>query len=151
MPALTEPNFGLSHSWTLGEDGWNTGMDANLKKIGALMFLSVLSATTTAEPAPPAEGDRYIVPASATGTHWTGQDGKIAVYAAGAWSFYTPKAGWSVRAEDSGQPWRYTTAWSLEGSEFNEYADDAAANTGGVPVGGYYVNSATGALTVRRT
>lgn len=150
MAASQGSNLGVYYGWSLGESGWNLQMDANLKKLDAFVFLSVLSATTTAEPGSPAAGDRYIVPASATGTNWAGQDGKLAVYEAGAWAFYTPAEGWNVRAEDTGQPWLYTSsAWALEGATWGQYADDTAASGGGVPVGGYYVNSSTGALTVR--
>lgn len=56
-------------------------------------LVRVLSRTTTAEPASPVEGDAYIVPAGATGANWTGQDGKLAVYYAGAWTFTTPLEG----------------------------------------------------------
>ena len=28
----TDPNLGLNYGWTLGESGWDTGMDANLKR-----------------------------------------------------------------------------------------------------------------------
>ena len=30
----TDPNLGLNYGWTLGESGWDTGMDANLKRLG---------------------------------------------------------------------------------------------------------------------
>ena len=33
--ASTDPNLGLTYGWTLGESGWHTSMDANLKRIGA--------------------------------------------------------------------------------------------------------------------
>jgi hypothetical protein len=151
MATPQEANFGLYHTWGLGASGWNTENNANLKKIGAFMFLSVISATTTAEPGSPSDGDRYIVPTSATGTNWAGQDGTVAVYEVDTWVFYTPAEGWEARAEDTNQPWLYTsTAWSLKGATFGSYADDSAAATGGVPVGGFYVNSSTGALTVRQ-
>lgn len=150
MAATLGSNLGLFHSWALGESGWNTGNDANLKLLDAMVFLSVLSATTVAEPVSPTAGDRYIVPAAATGTNWAGQDGKVAVYDGTAWAFYAPAEGWKGRAEDTGQPWLFTGGvWALEGATYGQYADDTAAATGGVPVGGYYVNSTTGALTVR--
>lgn len=37
----TDPNLGLNYGWTLGESGWDTGMDANLKRLGAVIGLSV--------------------------------------------------------------------------------------------------------------
>lgn len=152
MASTLGNNLGIYHSWDLGESGWNTQMDSNLKLIDATIFLSVLSATTTAEPVSPVAGDRYILPASATGTNWAGNDAALAVFDGTEWAFYTPKEGWRGRAEDTGQPWVYTSsAWSLEGSTYGQYADDTAAGSGGVPIGGFYVNSSSGALQVRLT
>jgi hypothetical protein len=39
----------------------------------------------------------------------------------------------------------------LDLSNLGEYADDAAASAGGVPIGYAYINSATGAVHKRRT
>ena len=39
MPAITDPNLGLNYGWTLGESGWGAGMDANLKRLGAVGIL----------------------------------------------------------------------------------------------------------------
>lgn len=112
MPASTGSNLGLSHSWTLGESGWNTLMDNNLKLLDALVMIEVLSATTTAEPGSPTAGDRYIIPTSATGTNWAGQDGKLARYdgITSAWEFYAPKNGYHVRALDTKIEWVYESA-----------------------------------------
>lgn len=79
----------------------NTGMDANLKRLGAVVGLSVTSRTTAAPPASPAEGDRYIVPAGATGA-WAGRTDQIAVRIDGAWEYHAPKVGWLayIAAED---------------------------------------------------
>jgi len=97
----TDPNLGLAYGWTLGESGWNTQMDANLKRLGAIVGLSVLSRTVTAPPASPADGDRYIIPSGATGA-WAGKAGQIAVWIGGAWEYHAPKTGWLayIAAED---------------------------------------------------
>jgi hypothetical protein len=58
------------------------------------------SRTTTAEPAVPADGDCYLVPTSATGTHWSGKDGKIAFYENTAWVFLTAKQGFVATVAD---------------------------------------------------
>ena len=47
----TDPNLGLAYGWTLGESGWHTGMDANLKRLGAVVGLAVTSRSTTTPPA----------------------------------------------------------------------------------------------------
>lgn len=98
MPQI-EPNLGLVYGWTLGESGWHAGMDANLKRLGAVVGLAVTSRTTTTPPASPAEGDRYIVPAGATGA-WAGRTDQIAVRIAGAWEYHVPKVGWLAYIED---------------------------------------------------
>jgi hypothetical protein len=151
MSASQRPNIGLNYKWNLGESGWNQQMDENLITIDALLLISVKSATTYTPPGSPAAGDRYIVGASATGA-WTGKDGRIAQWdsVTSAWLFYTPKQGWEVRADDTHQTWIYHAGgWALEGSLYGSYANDAAAASGGVAVGGFYVNSSTGALQVR--
>jgi hypothetical protein len=53
----------------------------------------------TTPPASPAEGDRYIVPAGATGA-WAGKTSQIAVHIAGTWEFHDPKVGWLAYIED---------------------------------------------------
>ncbi|TDQ43782.1 DUF2793 domain-containing protein [Tepidicella xavieri] len=111
MP-LTDPNLGLVYGWTLGESGWHTEMDANLKRLGAIVGLSVTSRTTAAPPASPTEGDRYIVPAGATGA-WAGRTDQIAVRINGVWEYHAPKVGWLayVAAEDRLAVYK-PTGWS---------------------------------------
>ena len=96
-----DPNLGLNYGWTLGESGWHTGMDANIKRLGAVVGLSVASRTVATPPASPAEGDRYIVPSGATGA-WAGRTDQIAVRIDGAWEFHAPQVGWVclIAAED---------------------------------------------------
>lgn len=67
----------------------------------------------TAPPGSPAEGDIYIVAASATGD-WAGHDGKLAHYVGGAWAFYAPATGWRVWLKDEAQEARYDgSAWAV--------------------------------------
>ena len=79
----TDPNLGLNYGWTLGESGWDTGMDANLKRLGAVVGLSVKDRDLTTPPASPTNGDRYLIPAAATGL-WAGKTNQIAVRIADA-------------------------------------------------------------------
>jgi len=97
--ASTDPNLGLTYGWTLGESGWNASMDANLKRLGAVVGLSVKGRYMTAPPGSPASGDRYIIPSGATGA-WSGKTGQIAVYIGGTWEYYVPKVGWLAYIED---------------------------------------------------
>lgn len=110
--ALTDPNLGLTYGWTLGESGWHTEMDANLKRLGAIVGLSVKDRDLTAPPASPANGDRYIVAAGATGA-WAGKTNQIAVRIGGTWEYYVPKVGWLCFVEDESVLTVYkTTGWS---------------------------------------
>lgn len=155
MPSSQEPNLGLNYKWALGESGWNTGNDQNLRKLGALVLLSVASASETSPPSGPVDGERYIVGSGSTGS-WAGKDGNVAQYDASmpGWTFYQPSEGWHCRPADTYQLLTYqssSSGWVPEGSLYGQYPDDSAAATGGVSVGEIYVNSTTGALTSRLT
>lgn len=63
--------------------------------LDAVLHLAVISRALTAPPVSPADGDRYLVAASATGD-WLGHSGQIAFREAGAWRFAIPKAGWRL-------------------------------------------------------
>jgi hypothetical protein len=68
-------------------------------------FLTVKSRTTSAEPASPSPGDAYILPADASGDHWSGHGQLIALYESG-WvedvntEYIIPKNGMTVYVED---------------------------------------------------
>lgn len=100
MPASTEPRSGLFWGWSLGENNWNTGMDANLLRIGRFAFhLSVKDRDLATPPGSPADGDTYIVGPSPTGA-WAGQADKVAVWSGTEWVFGTPRVGWVAYIED---------------------------------------------------
>ena len=100
MASQTEERFGLQHGWTLGESGWNTGMDANLLKVARVgVHLSVKDRDLIAPPASPSAGDSYIVGASATDA-WAGEDDSIAVWDGSEWVFYAPRLGGVTYIED---------------------------------------------------
>lgn len=51
-----------------------------------VLAVNVISKTMTAQPGSPADGDCYIIPASATGAQWaTFAEGSLAYFRAGAW------------------------------------------------------------------
>jgi len=103
MTALTDPISGLSYGWALGEDNWNTGMDANLVKIGAMLHINVLDFVAT--PVVTTNGTRYIV---TTGSGaFVGQDNKLAARVAGAWVFYTLPEGCIVYDEDTNKHYKF--------------------------------------------
>jgi hypothetical protein len=73
-----------------------------LASLDALVQLAVKERNRTAAPASPAEGDRFLVGAGATGA-FANQEGNIALFDLGAWRFFTPRPGWLayVEAEDA--------------------------------------------------
>jgi hypothetical protein len=89
--------------------------------LDALVMPSVLSATTTAPPLSPSEGDAYIVPPGATGA-WASHDGDLTEYQNAAWAFFTPTEGWSAWVIDESA--RYVFAPAAWGRE-NAYAEVA--------------------------
>lgn len=113
MAASTEPRSGMSYGWTLGENGWNTGMDANLLWLGRFgTQLSVKDRNLATPPGSPASGDTYIVAASPTGA-WAGQAGKVAVWTGSAWVFGAPRVGWIAYIEDEQKLTAYKSGgWS---------------------------------------
>lgn len=113
MAASTEPRSGLQYGWSLGESGWNIGMDANLLRLGQVGFhLSVKDRDLATPPGSPASGDTYIVAASPTDT-WVGHEGHVAIWTGSAWTFYVPRVGWVAYLEDEEKLTAYKAAgWS---------------------------------------
>lgn len=111
MAQKTAPNLGMAYGWDLGESGWKPGMDANMKKLDAIVGAAVLAIANS--PSVTDDGTRYIVGSSPSGA-FSGQAGKLAVRVEGAWEFYTPRAGWSVYNLADGTAYRYTgSAWVI--------------------------------------
>lgn len=145
-----EPNIGLNYGWRLGESGWNLQMDENLKAIGALLLVSVLSATDTTPQESLSPGDRYLVPASGVTGAWSGHEKKIVRWSGSAWEVFNPQSGWEVTAQDTAQRYHYDgTSWALLHTRLGKYMNDTLAANGGVPIGGVYTNPLTGTLHVR--
>ena len=144
MAASTEPRSGLLYAWTLGESGWNTGMDTNLKSIGRFAYhLSVKDRDLTGPPGSPVSGDSYIPAATATGA-WAGKEKQIAVWDGSAWVFSgAPREGWVASVDDEDVMIRYNgSIWST-GISFSEQAH---ANQAAVTLGN--TNAEIGGLTI---
>ncbi|MCH9691044.1 MAG: DUF2793 domain-containing protein [Gammaproteobacteria bacterium] len=99
MPAITDPNLALNYGWAPGESGWGTDMDTNLKRLGAIVSLSVIDRDLAEPPDNPGNGDRYLIPADATGA-WSGKAEQVVVRIADTWEYHTPKIGWLCYIED---------------------------------------------------
>ena len=110
MAAKQDPVSGLNYGWALGENGWNSGMDANLIKLGCLMQLTFTDLVNT-PPTTPTNGMVYAVGTSPTGS-FASHAGAIAVYVEGAWTFFTPANGWRAFNLATGTMYRFNgTTW----------------------------------------
>jgi len=127
MTATTLPNAGMKYKWTLGEDGWNTGMDSNLLALDTLVQCSVISAAATTPPGSPTLGDSYIPATGATGA-WVSLVGDIVIYDGSTWVSVAPKEGWVVYDNNTNNYLKYTgTAWVADPLGDRAYADGLAS------------------------
>lgn len=140
---MATPNTGIPYVPENTQDP-AAGLNLSLNVIDALLQTAVINMDQTAPPGAPADGNLHIVAVGGTGA-WAGQDNNLARYVAdGAfWQFYT--AGTQVRLVlnlDDGGLYRYIGGWEPLTPVLTivDAADDAAAATAGVPVGGRYRN-----------
>ncbi|WP_227751865.1 DUF2793 domain-containing protein [Tabrizicola oligotrophica] len=70
-------------------------MNEALRRLDALVQVTVQSAALATPPASPTEGQRWILPAAPSGV-WAGHAGQIAAWQDGAWAFYAPLDGWTA-------------------------------------------------------
>lgn len=99
----TSPRLGLAYIQPSQAQKHVTANES-FRRLDALVQLSVKSATTAAEPAAPAEGDAYILPAAPAGASWSlFAAGAIAAFQDGAWTEIAPGKGWRAYAHDAGQ------------------------------------------------
>jgi hypothetical protein len=76
---------------------------------------SVKDQNLTSPPGSPANSDRYIIPASATGA-WTGQTSKIAEWNGSVWELYIPQIGWTCYVDDEQKVYSWNgSAWVRTG------------------------------------
>lgn len=102
-------------------------VNAGLRALEVAAQIRVLDRTNT-PPGSPADGDRYLVTATATGA-WAGHEDHIAYYS-GGWLFLTPESGWIAYVVDEAVHYRFTTVWA----EVNLAAYDLGASSLGAPV-----------------
>ncbi|MEY4983449.1 MAG: hypothetical protein RIR62_1715 [Pseudomonadota bacterium] len=72
-----------------------------LRLLDVMVQLAVTDRTRTTPPAAPAEGDRHLIAAGATGA-WAGRAGQIAAFWGGAWLYLLPRDGWMLRVVAEG-------------------------------------------------
>jgi hypothetical protein len=99
----TSPRLGLAYVQPQQAQKHVT-VNESFRRLDALAQLVVASASLAAEPAAPAEGDAYILPASPSGPAWAGfAAGAIAVFQDGAWTDIAPETGWRAWVVDAAQ------------------------------------------------
>lgn len=72
-----------------------------LRLLDVLVQLAVTDRTQATPPPVPAEGDRHLIAAGASG-EWAGRAGQIAAFWGGAWLYLMPREGWMLRVIDEG-------------------------------------------------
>lgn len=110
---MTTPRHGITEVPS-GQNVSDTYHNEALRQLeqGANRFV-VKDKDLTGPPGSPADGDAYIVAATATGA-WTTHENKVAFYLSSAWSFITPKEGDRAEPIDEDLDYRYTgSAWEL--------------------------------------
>jgi hypothetical protein len=77
-------------------------VNEGLGLLDALVQTAVESRTLAAQPASPADGAIYILPASPTGADWSGHAaGTVMRFEAGAWQAIAPTVGWIALVKDA--------------------------------------------------
>lgn len=100
-----------------------------LRQLDTLVQLAVVDATLTVPPVSPPPEARYIVGTGATGD-WAGQDNAVALFADGAWVFYTPVAGWRADVLSTSGTMRFDgTTWSSIAQGVLQNVDLVGVNT----------------------
>lgn len=92
----------------------------NVRLLQALKINPAISATTTAQPGTPAEGDVYILPASPTGAQWGSFfESDVVIFYNSTWTAYTPAEGLRKFVIDEGEDWQFvgdsSGGWALAG------------------------------------
>lgn len=83
-----------------------------LRVLDAVAQASVLDKDLATPPGSPANGDRYIIAATAT-DDWLGKENDIVIWQDNAWAFHTPQDGWLAWVADEGKFYVWSgSAWT---------------------------------------
>ena len=79
-------------------------VNESLRRLDGLVQASAVSRSISEQPADPADGAIYLLPAGKTGAAWDGfTNHAIAYHVDGAWEQIIPRAGWRVWVTDEGR------------------------------------------------
>ena len=119
------PKFGLTYL-EVGQASAEAVANDWANVLETVSQLAIIDRDLTAPPGLPAEGDVYIVGASATGD-WASQDGDLAFYFSG-WRFVTPTEGMRAWVEDE-------DAWIIyDGTKWHVYEAAPVTLTDGATI-----------------
>lgn len=94
-------------------------LNDSLRRLDAIVQLSVVSATTSAQPGSPSDGAVYIVPSGKSGADWSAYaNWSLGYYRDGAWEQVAPREGWLACVQDTDLLLHYT------GSAWEQFAPD---------------------------
>ncbi len=119
LPRLTR-YCGMSNTSNLqlpylavGQAQKHVTVNESLRRLDALVQLSVISATTSVEPGAPSDGQVWIVPSGKSGATWNSfANWSLGYYRDGAWVQITPREGWIAYVQDADEARVYTgAAW----------------------------------------
>lgn len=98
----------------VGQAQKHVTLNQSLRRLDAILQLSVVSATTTAQPGSPVDGAVYIVPPGKSGAEWAAfANGALGYYRDGVWEQVTPREGWIAYVRDTDRVMVHTgSAWA---------------------------------------
>jgi hypothetical protein len=106
------------------------GNEIELAKRNIEPQASVKNRTTTTPPTSPVSGDRYIIPAAASGI-WSGKANQIAEYTT-AWTYYTAVVGWTAYVDDEQKVYSWNgSAWVRTGGALQTITAGSGLTGGG--------------------
>lgn len=123
----------------------------NVRLLQALLLNPAISASTSAQPGSPSEGDVYILPASPTGSNWAGFfEDDVVIFYNDTWTAYTPPEGLLKFVEDEGEEWQFVGSsaggWAVfNGGGGGGSVDSVNGQTGVVVLDAGDVGAATAA------
>ena len=99
---MMENSANLSLSYVMPQQAQkHVTVNETFRRLDAVVQLTAKSRSAATQPLSPADGDRYILPPSATGDFWSGEpENQLVAYQDGSWVAIAPKAGWRCFVED---------------------------------------------------